>query len=285
VSRNLVVSPNKVGTVDLSDATFAKPFAALAGGRDTFFRVDGGLRFLAYEEVPASSIKEVIEYKFHPDFLHPVWSQLGQDEYSVHLTSRSDLVIMDHNGMLAACRRGRWYIYDVQTFKNFVVDAVGNYRVGCNLFDVVFDLSYRRHGALLVYDPDHSVVNNVVNQGAVIAGTSPNPDAPRALLREVIGSIAMGTNALKNRRKRCFLEVAGIDGAVIFDDKNVLAFGAIVRTHEAAGQQHGARTTAAASAYLWGGIPIKCSADGDIAVTFRSRASDGQIAGAYTEFM
>jgi hypothetical protein len=293
VTRNLVICPARTGSGDLTDAVLARPFAKLAGGTYTYFRVDGALQYIGYEEVPWGTVKDVAEYKFHPDFIHPIWSQLQQNEYSAHVTTRGDLVIADHSGLLAASRRGRWYVYDVQTFKNFFVDALGSiqqikprgtYRVGCNLFDVAFDLSYKRHGALLVYDPYHRVVEKVVNREALLTANPPAADSARALLRDVIGNVAMSSNSFKDRRKPLFLEVAGIDGAVVFDDKNILAFGAIIQAHPGAGQ-HGARTTAALSAFLWGGIPIKCSSDGDISVRFHSRGAGGVAAPAHTEFM
>ena len=96
------------------------------------------------------------------------------------------------------------------------------------------------------------------------------------------------SDSADDRRRPLFLEIAGVDGAPIFDDRNVPAFGAIVQIHQDAGQhagRHGARTTASLSASLWGGIPIKCSSDGDISVRFYGKGSDGTIAPAHTEFM
>lgn len=284
VTRNLILCPAKTGEGDLTDASLVKPFARLGGSGRTYFRVDGALRYLGYEEVDMDHVKDPGEYKFHPDFLHPIWSCIGMGEYSVHVTTRGDIVVMDSHGLLAASRRGRWYIYSVQTFKNFFVDTLGDYRVGCNIFDVVFDLSYKRHGALLIYDPAHVVLGNVANSASIIAPGTTSADAPRALLRDLVGGIAMRKNALKDRRKGLFLEITSIDGAVIFDDKNVLAFGAIVKPHPDA-SEHGARTTAARSAFLWGGTPIKCSADGDISVRFVSKGPDGSLAAAHTEFL
>jgi DNA integrity scanning protein DisA with diadenylate cyclase activity len=66
------------------------------------------------------------------------------------------------------------------------------------------------------------------------------------------------------------MEVASIDGAVIFDANNVLAIGAVIETHEDVGSQAGARSTAALSAYHWGGRPVKVSSDGEISVYFAS---------------
>ena len=78
-----------------------------------------------------------------------------------------------------------------------------------------------------------------------------------------------GVGALK--RKRRLIELARVDGAVIFDDQHLLAVGAIIKSHPDVGSQLGARTTAAKSAYLWGAHPVKVSSDGDVTIYFKSR--------------
>ena len=70
--------------------------------------------------------------------------------------------------------------------------------------------------------------------------------------------------------------MSGVDGAVVFDDDGLLAVGALIRSHPNVGNQLGARVTAARSAYLWGGRPIKVSSDGDVAVYFKSRNGDDE---------
>ena len=134
------------------------------------------MNFVGYEEIPWQSVRDTDTYKFSPEFLQPIWSMLRDGEYSVHQTNRGDLIILNSAGLVAAKRKGRWKLYDVFTFKNSIVDAINqtissggenNYRVGCNLFDVMFDLSFRRHGALLVYDPSRSVLSHVTNPGSI----------------------------------------------------------------------------------------------------------------------
>ncbi len=60
------------------------------------------------------------------------------------------------------------------------------------------------------------------------------------------------------------------------NDEYLPAVGALIRSHPNVGSQLGARVTAARSAYLWGGQPIKVSSDGDVAVHFKSRNSGGE---------
>ena len=79
----------------------------------------------------------------------------------------------------------------------------------------------------------------------------------------------------KLRKKRVLLEIASLDGAVIFDGASVLAFGSMIRTHPSIDNTLGARTTAALSAHKYGGYPIKISSDGDITIYFTSQDEAG----------
>lgn len=278
VSVNLVVCQEE-GDQDVTDPAIQKVLDPLATSPHVYLRVGPALGFLSCEDVLWTEVEDSDDYKFHPEFLHPVYEHLGDGEVSVHLTARGDLVLMDPDGLLAAQRKGAWYVYDNATFKNAIVDALGgnaHYRVGANLFEVVFDLSYKRHGALLVYDPDHVVLPHVINREAVLWGDDARPDAARAMLADVASEIAMGAIDHAERRKRVLLELASLDGAVLFDAERVLAVGAMVSPHPDVGGHPGARTTAAESAYRWGGTALKVSSDGDVSVFFRSRGRGGE---------
>ena len=283
VSRNVVISPKAIGQEAITERGIQKWLDGLASSH-TFFRVDGALRYLDYDEIALDDVKAVQEYKFHPDFLHPFHGKLTSGDFSAHLTNRGDIVVMDEHGLLAANRRGRWYVYDVQTFKNFLGDILGGYRLGCNIFDVVLDLSYRRHGALLVYDKHGGVLKAVTNKTSIVhpAGTA---DKLRAMLSSAVGRVSLSEHSFQKRKKRILLEIASMDGAVIFDDRQILAFGAIVRPHDDVESFQGTRTTAAHSAYLWGGTAIKVSADGDITAFFDSEDGNGTRHGARTDFL
>jgi len=281
---NIVIS-NGAGTHDLTDKKIQKVIDPLASGPQTYIKVDHDIRYLDYKEILWKDITDTDEYKFNPEFLQPITSTLNDSEYSLHLTSKGDIIIIDKWGLLASCRKSHWYIYDVSTFKNCIDDILGNYRVSCNLFEIVFDLSYRRHGALLIFDPDHDVINNVVNIDSIIGTSSAAPDPPRQILSSAIKSIRMEDANHDKRKKRLFLEIASLDGAVIFDGTKILSFGSMVQAHSATGSHHGARTTAAQSAYKYGGKTIKISSDGDITLLFKSKDSCGNESDASLSFM
>lgn len=285
VMTNLVIGDGQ-GTLSLSDETIQKIVDPLSAGMQVYFRVDRDLRFLDYQEILWKEVSESSEHnRFIPEFLEPFASILKKGEFSMHLHRHGDLFIMDSHGLLAANRKGRWHVYDAQTIKSSVCDIFGNVTTGGNLFELMFDLSYRRHGALLVYDPKHKVIEHVVNPQSIIGGESPSPDVARAMISPVIRDIQLGRTDRLVKKKNLFLEIAGLDGAVIFDDNELIAVGAMIRQHPNQSSYLGARGMAAQSVYRYGGIPIKVSSDGEIQILFESSNSEGQTSDAEMTFM
>ena len=282
VALNLIIRPG-CGIGDISQAYLQKFFDRLASSSFSYLAVDSELRLMEYGEVEWAQIKNAASYKFHPEFLHPIHSIMEEGDFSAHLTPQSDLILTNKAGLLAARRKRRWKIYDVRTFKNSLAYCLGNYHVGANLFEVVFDLSFRRQGSLLIYDPMHQMRDHILNTESIIASDwASNGRAHfgrvsgQDLIARSTGDIAIGKKAGSLRRKRRLIEMACVDGAMIFDDSRILAVGAIVESHPGVGNQLGARTTAARSAYLWGAHPITVSSDGDVVVHFKSRNGDNE---------
>jgi hypothetical protein len=157
-----------------------------------------------------------------------------------------------------------------------ISDTIGgtlprHYRVGANLYEILFDLSFKRHGALLVYDPNLQVIEHIVNKGSIITDDGAHADSSHLILMDSVRNIPMGNREQAARKKRLFLELTSLDGAVVFTPTKILAFGAMIETHDKAMYEMGARSTAARSAYYWGGCPIKISADGEMSIFFTSR--------------
>lgn len=268
VTLNLVLSPSTEGTADLRSPDLQKILDPMATSPTTFVRADPELRFLEFGEIPWSTIKSPSDYKFNPEFLQPTKSILQAGEMSAHLTSKGDLVFMNRFGIVASCRKSRWYVYQADTMKNALTEIFGQYRVGCNMFELALDLSYRRHGGLLVYDPQHKVIEQIVNPAAKLLPPSGTLPTDRQSLCAAARHLSMGDSVSFSALKRRLVELASVDGAVVFDEKSVLAIGAMIQSHPDVGSHHGARTTAAYSALHWGGRPMKVSADGDIVIPF-----------------
>ena len=107
--------------------------------------------------------------------------------------------------------------------------------VGVNLFEIVLDLSFRRCGALLVYDPRHAIREHIRNEASIIwpdwMGKTPETEDvyAQALIGRSLEQLAMGEGIAALKSKRRLIELAQVDGAVIFDDQHLLAVGAILR--------------------------------------------------------
>jgi hypothetical protein len=304
VALNLIIRQG-TGLGDITRPHIQKFFDRLASSAFSYLAVDSDLRLIDYGEVEWSQIKAAASYKFHPEFLHPIHSVMDDTDLSAHLTTGGDLIIMSKAGLLATRRNRKWKIYDVRTFKNSLAYCLGSHYVGANLFEVVFDLSFRRQGSLLVYDPEHLVADHILNTESIInaeyrrksqggVGPTPNPTAAisrveaavgklsarpetgQLMIVESIADISIGRRAGSLRRKRRLIEMSGVDGAVVFDDDHLLAVGALIRSHPNVGNHLGARVTATQSAFLWGGRPIKVSSDGDVAIPFKSRDGENE---------
>jgi hypothetical protein len=284
ISLNLVIGEGK-GTIDITRQDLLRFIDPLANSPQVFFRIDKSLRYVSYEEIPWSIIRETELYKFNPEFLQPFASILKKGEYSIHLTQAGDLIFLNSMGIVASNRKGFWHLYDVHNFTKSIADILGNHSMACMLSEVLLDLSYYRRGALLVYDPENKVIQNVVNKGSCISKEHGDPDLLRSMLAGSFKDVRTDDKKLPARRKRLFIEIANIDGAVIFNSRSLLAFGAMIKPHPAVESKGGARTTAAESAYRWGGIPAKVSADGYISILFKSIDGGRNSCGAELSFL
>jgi hypothetical protein len=288
VALTLLVRPG-AGIGDITQAHLQKFFDRLAASPYTFtyLAVDADLRLMNYGSVEWSQVNNALSHKFYPEFLHPIHSVMDDSDIVAHLTPHGDLVILDKAGVLATKRKKKWRIYDARHFRSSLAYCLGNRDVATNLVEMVFDLSFRRQGALLVYDPEHRILERILNPVSILnpAGIKcppwkgnghvvANRPSGQVLIGSSIEDIAFGKKTGSIKRKRQLIELACIDGAIVFDDTHLLAIGALIRSHPDAGSQLGARTTAARSAYLWGAHPIAVSSDGDVTVFFQSRNGD-----------
>lgn len=273
VSLNLVISPGDA-TEYISGDGWQKIVDQLASSPFTYITVNRRMKFVSYNEVDWDEVGEPDSYRFYPSFLHPINSVLNEGEFSAHVTSNGDIIIMDHVGMIASKRKGQWKLYDMATFKNCIASYVKDYWMGAHLFELSMDLSFRRHGALLIFDPAQRLLEHVVNQESFV-DTTAEKSGQRLIASAVRNINLTEQGGLKNNR-RILAEIASVDGAVIFDGKGVVAFGAVIKPHESVGSETGARTTAAKSAYAHGAIPLKISSDGQATVYFQSSDDDNE---------
>ncbi|MDT8287878.1 MAG: hypothetical protein RQ748_12280 [Elusimicrobiales bacterium] len=270
VSLNLIVKPGR-GRVDLSAPGLQKVLDPLGSSDQVALVVDPELRYLDYVQIPWRDIPEQEALHFHPDFVQPFFSLLQPGEFAAMVTNHGDILVVGTEGILASERFGRWFVYDNESFRSVLSRASVGSWLPANLFQVVFDLSYRRRGALILHDPDGSLEDRVVNQEAFLEASGAPADSVQSLLAHKVSTIELRSRRVERGERRLLAEIAGVDGAVIVDDERVRAFGAIVEPHPDAGGTGGARETAALSAFLWGVSPVKISSEGDITTYFKSR--------------
>lgn len=267
VRRNIVITPGD-GNIHIDSDAIQKLIDPLTSTFFTYLRVDYNLNSLGFDQISWSEIDDS-GHKFYPEFLHPLISILREGEYSIHLTSTDDVIILDRSGLLASYRKGKWFIYDALSFKKTIDSIIGQPDVAGNVIELVLDLSYMKNGALLIYDPDHRIVeNHVINPDSIIRNTD---HVAYSLISRDLCSINMGAAGDGSWKKRLITDVAKIDGAVIFDQEKILAVGALISPHLKEADQLGARTTAARSVFRYGAIPFKISSDADITIFFKSR--------------
>jgi hypothetical protein len=271
------------GQGDVTQPHLQKFFDRLAASPFTFtyLAVDRELRLIRYGSADWSQVNNAASYRFYPEFLHPIQSVMSDADLAAHLTPRGDLILLNKQGLLATKRKRKWRIYDPESFEHGLACCLGHRDAAANLLEVLFDLSFRRQGALLIFDPDQQVLERILNPESILPDRRGRPIQPaarpcgQALIAESIAEIAIGGPAGSLKKKRQLIELASIDGALVFNADRLLAVGALIRTHPDAGSHLGARATAARSAYLWGARPIQVSADGDVTVHFAS-AADGE---------
>jgi len=244
-----------------------KFFDQLATSNFTYLKVDRNIKLVGLEEVAWDVVVNPTKYKLLPEFLYPLHCNMKSTDFSAHLTSAGDWIFMDSLGLLATRRKNGWKVYDKGKFRKTLGMCLTSMNVGRNMFEIAFDLSFRRHGALLVFDPEGSVTGKINAESRLLA--SRKSHTGQALIAKSVREIQLGKTTPVSKKK-ILAELASIDGAVVFDRQRILAVGALIKTHPKVKGEFGARSTAALSAYHWGGHPVKVSSDGDVTVYFKS---------------
>ncbi|SEW26199.1 diadenylate cyclase [[Clostridium] fimetarium] len=266
IVKNIIIDTKAKGTVNLSEQSEAKLIDVMAGSNYVYFVADKELRIIDYKTIMWETVTDKATYSSVPNFLQPFANEVGTDKVAISLTHSGDIIVYKQTGMVISIRKGNIVVYDDSIVKNLYKDVLNNtvYGIKCNLFDICWDLSYRRHGALIIVALDNDFEKHVVNEESILTHVT-----SKGIRKELVKSIQqvslINTGKIKNRN--IFLELASIDGALIIDSNNgdVKAFGAIIETAKGIKEVSGARSTAARSAVSYGNMsPIKISSDGDI---------------------
>jgi hypothetical protein len=275
LSKTVVIEPGRSAgdSARLSDSGYFKVFDWLGSSSFTFFRTDEELGIKGLEAISLTDIKDLESYRFYPDMLHPVISTLSHpDAAVVHLSEKGGLLIAGRNGILASKRVGEsWSIYD----RDHVIESVGEVMrrqigesqraddptcVACSLFQILFDISMKRHGGLIVLDHAKNLAQYVVKGIERIQGSPLNTIFTHSPFNGLEFSIP---------EVRKLVELSAVDGALILDlQGNLQQVGSMIISHPTALNHFGTRDAAAYSAARNGATALKVSADGPVSIFF-----------------
>jgi DNA integrity scanning protein DisA with diadenylate cyclase activity len=139
--------------------------------------------------------------------------------------------------------------------------------VACSLFQILFDISMKRHGGLLILD-DPSNINQYVGKGIERNSTSP--------LNVIFTHSAFSGLVYSIPEVRKLVELSSIDGALILDlHGNLLQVGSMIMSHPSTPNRFGMREAAAYSATKHGATAFKVSADGHMSMFFSTPRHTG----------
>lgn len=278
VCVNLVIDPARDDgklRIELDDSD-QKILDPLAASMDVFIKVDKKMRIVDYLEVESGQLA-ADSTSGCPSFLAPIVQGLGEGQFSFHRTRRGDVVIANRNGLVAAWRKGSWYLYEVEKLALTLQDLCrfSADKLSESLLTLIMDLSYKRHGALLVFDPAGKVVGSI-DPGQLVAGGA--SDRVRNTFSPAVELVDLAALEPAKRRQRIVGQIASVDGAVIFNNEKIKAFGAILPQKGAASGKAGTRTLAAYSSRELGGTAVKISADGDVLIPLFIGDGDSRVA-------
>lgn len=271
VAINIIVESTRAGhgMGNLNNVKHQKVYDMAGSSRDTIVRVSSDLGILRYETcgLDCDNVAVRKSVRGAPHIAVSLWEYCSNGSFLVQKTRRGDILISSAtDGLIATWRKGFWHLYEKAEMLTIYNDLFG--MRGGRILDLVYDLSYRRHGALLVYDPDKKVRKHKIS--------NPHSKIRRIQRQRVDAYSVIGPSVRAMMKTDSYdsysgivAEVASMDGAIVFDQDGICAFGAMIVTNRKVGNvQGGARTTAMLSAKSYGGIPVKISADGDVTLAY-----------------
>jgi len=283
ISKTVVIEPGEQvhRTANLADESYSKVFDWLGSTPMTYFRIDEKLGIKALEAVSLTEIKDLKGYRFYPDRLHPIISSLSDSKSIVaHLSEDRALLIADHEGVIASKRIGEsWRIYDKEHLIASIAQVMERqmsetplseepYCVACSLLQILFDISMKRQGGLIVLDHPENLARYVIK------GIERDAQSP---LNRIFTHSPFNGLEFSIPEVRKLVELSSVDGALILDlHGNLVQVGSMILSHPSVLSRFGTRDAAGFSAAKFGATAFKISADGKVTLFFTlpSRTGD-----------
>jgi hypothetical protein len=284
VSKTIVIETGKASLDSplLTDENFFKILDWLGASNLTYFKCDEDLKIKSLEAISLTDVAELKSYRFYPDFLHPVMDSIkDSDSVVVHMNAQGDIIVANRDGIIASNRKGRWTVFDidhlVMSVGKVLDEKIGKKLlendptcVACSMFQILFDVSYKRHGGLIIVDAADRI-SGYVMKGIERGGGSP--------LKSIFTARPFNGLEFSVPEVRKLVELSSIDGALVLDHQgNLVQVGSMIVSHPYAQNAFGARDTAAYSAAKNGATAFKVSADGEVSIFFTLPSfTDGQV--------
>jgi len=290
--KNIIISncPEN-NSAHINEHKIQKTLDPIACSLFTYIGVDCKMHVQKYDQANWCGINDNDTYKLHPEFLHALYGEIPNHGFSAHLTTQKDIVILEKkkyhkkinnkwkhydSGLILTKRKGSVYLYEPANFKNTIHHILGHkpsdYYVASNIFEILFDLSFMRKGSLLIYDPDDKISEKIQNKESFLDQKNNDKEYRKTnFFTEYARNISLGNRDRSSGKKRILLELANIDGAVVFNQNSIVAVGAMIKPHHKATGMLGARSIASYSAACYGAHPFKVSSDGEVTMFIRTQ--------------
>jgi len=244
-----------------------KRYKALSDGYRTAYRISTNGCVVGFEDLRSVRLASSGGTHFFPEWCEYLAPASQGGICGVCLTRQGDILVFDRGTLRFTYRFGQWQYWN----HTHVIDLLRNRahvqrvprrviaRVVSALYRAALDVSFRRSGGLFVLLGSVKQLRSIVLRGDAIG------DGRRDPIHRTFDRTLRGPSILRTPR-RLVVELAGLDGAVVLNNKgDILAYGAVLqpRKRGKVGPAEGSRTKAAIGASNYG-LSVKISSDGDI---------------------
>jgi DNA integrity scanning protein DisA with diadenylate cyclase activity len=277
---NIVVKKTKNDKVknlnSISLSNFIKKYNKLSHSTNTYFSVNTNLDIYSYDNLSEinhdpEKVRTCLPAEIEP---YIKINKKGDVYLSVHILNTGEIIIANAYGIVASKRDNHWHIFILSALKNFYSDRFTALYdksasvLGQQLLHLAMKISYRRKGALLIFENENTLSINNVYAKVFNLNRQKELDLITENLFKYEDNKIKTIGNIDN-----FITIAEQDGAVICDNKKMIASNTFLNAnldlniHEL----QGARELAAISAFKYNEkniIVIKISEDGKIKIYF-----------------
>jgi hypothetical protein len=250
----------------------SKKYKALSDGFRTAYLISGNGKILDFVDIDRFEKSHLTERHHYPDWAEPIARVSREGRCGIALSRQGDILVFDNGTLRFTYRFGRWQYWNHAHLVHLLRDLARAQhvrpsilgRVVGAIYRAALDVSFRRSGGLFVVLRNRTNLARVVRFGEAIGDDG--RDERDLELDEI-----MGRHPIQSLPRAVAVEIAALDGAVVFANSGqTLAYGAVLQPKKVGRLRgtEGSRTKAAIGASNYG-LAIKVSSDGDITIYSR----------------